>query len=51
MGSKTSPPTMSTIPTTEIIIFETSEDFRKDVSILRPAFDIVSKSEGIRKCV
>ncbi|KAG1761831.1 hypothetical protein EDD22DRAFT_847446 [Suillus occidentalis] len=39
---------MSTIPTTEIIIFETSEDFRKDVSILRPAFDIVSKSEGIR---
>lgn len=42
---------MSTIPTTEIIIFETSEDFRKDVSILRPAFDIVSKSDGFRKPV
>ncbi|KAG2039453.1 hypothetical protein BDR03DRAFT_917282 [Suillus americanus] len=39
---------MSTIPTTEVIIFDTSEEFRKDVSILRPAFDIVSKVDGFR---
>jgi hypothetical protein len=50
-GTKTSPATMSTIPTTEVIIFETSEEFRKDASILRPAFDMVSKSDGFRKCV
>ncbi|KAG1733519.1 hypothetical protein EDB19DRAFT_1830903 [Suillus lakei] len=37
------------IPTTEIIIFETSEEFRNDYSILRPAFDIVSKSDGFQK--
>ncbi|KAG2119398.1 hypothetical protein DEU56DRAFT_836309 [Suillus clintonianus] len=34
------------IPTTEIIIFETSEEFRKDPSILSPGFDIVSKVDG-----
>jgi hypothetical protein len=42
---------MSAIPTTEIIIFETSEKFRNDFSILRPAFDIVSKADGFRKPV
>ncbi|KAG2344192.1 hypothetical protein BDR05DRAFT_932236 [Suillus weaverae] len=42
---------MSTIPTTEILIFDTSEEFRKDVSILRPAFDIVSKADGVHKPV
>ncbi|KAG2119396.1 hypothetical protein DEU56DRAFT_918561 [Suillus clintonianus] len=36
------------IPTTEIIIFDTSEEFRNDPSILRPAFDIVSKADGIQ---
>ncbi|KAG1898875.1 uncharacterized protein F5891DRAFT_1190370 [Suillus fuscotomentosus] len=42
---------MSTIPTTEIIIFETSEKFREDVSCLRPASDIVSKADGVHKPV
>ncbi|KAG1810379.1 uncharacterized protein HD556DRAFT_1302691 [Suillus plorans] len=42
---------MSTIPTTEIIIFETSEKFREDVSFLRPAFDIVLKADGVHKPV
>ncbi|KAG2145710.1 hypothetical protein BD769DRAFT_1660825 [Suillus cothurnatus] len=39
---------MSTIPTTEVVIFDTSEEFRKDVSILRPAFDIISKVDGVQ---
>jgi hypothetical protein len=43
--------TMSTIPTTEVVIFDTSEEFRKDVSILRPAFDIISKVDGVQACV
>ncbi|KAG1744609.1 uncharacterized protein EDB91DRAFT_1123377 [Suillus paluster] len=36
------------IPTTEILIFDTSEAFRKDSSILRPALDIVSKADGVQ---
>ncbi|KAG2145433.1 uncharacterized protein EDB93DRAFT_1150934 [Suillus bovinus] len=40
---------MSTIPTTEILIFDTSEKFRNDVSMLRPAFDIVLKADGAHK--
>ncbi|KAG1869422.1 hypothetical protein DFJ58DRAFT_742499 [Suillus subalutaceus] len=39
---------MSTIPTTEIIILDTSEEFRKDVSIISPAFDAVSKADGFQ---
>ncbi|KAG2064821.1 hypothetical protein BDR04DRAFT_1162142 [Suillus decipiens] len=41
---------MSTIPTTEIGIFDTSEEYRKDVGLcLRPSFDIVSKADGAQK--
>ncbi|KAG0702090.1 hypothetical protein DFH29DRAFT_875384 [Suillus ampliporus] len=36
------------IPTTEIVIFPTSEAFRNDSSILRPVLDIVSKADGIQ---
>ncbi|KAG0694608.1 hypothetical protein DFH29DRAFT_880609 [Suillus ampliporus] len=36
------------IPTTEIIIFPTSEAFRNDSSILRPVLDIVSKADGVQ---
>ncbi|KAG1744611.1 uncharacterized protein EDB91DRAFT_1050713 [Suillus paluster] len=36
------------IPTTELVIFDTTEAFRKDQSIVRPAFDMVSKADGVR---
>ncbi|KAG1807964.1 uncharacterized protein BJ212DRAFT_1534358 [Suillus subaureus] len=42
---------MSTIPTTEVIIFDTSEAFRKDISVLGPAADVVSKVDGVRRPV
>jgi len=38
---------MSTIPTTEVLIFDTSETHRKDVSaIIHPSFDLVYKADG-----
>ncbi|KAG0694607.1 hypothetical protein DFH29DRAFT_312080 [Suillus ampliporus] len=36
------------IPTTEIVIFPTSETFRNDNSILHPAFDIMAKVDGLQ---
>ncbi|KAG2109590.1 uncharacterized protein F5147DRAFT_575608 [Suillus discolor] len=36
------------IPTTELVIFDTTEEVRNDRSILSPAFEIVSKSDGIQ---
>ncbi|KAG1807863.1 uncharacterized protein BJ212DRAFT_1485436 [Suillus subaureus] len=36
------------IPTTELVIFDTTEAIRNDRSILRPAFEMVSKSDGIQ---
>ncbi|KAG2119397.1 hypothetical protein DEU56DRAFT_918562 [Suillus clintonianus] len=36
------------IPTTELVIFNTTEAIRNDSSILRPAFEIVSKSDGVQ---
>ncbi|KAG2039427.1 hypothetical protein BDR03DRAFT_220472 [Suillus americanus] len=36
------------IPTTELVIFDTTEAVRKDRSILKPAFELVSKSSGIQ---
>ncbi|KAG1810098.1 uncharacterized protein HD556DRAFT_1435816 [Suillus plorans] len=37
------------IPTTELVIFDTTEEVRNDCSILSPAFEIISKSDGIQK--
>ncbi|KAG1869457.1 hypothetical protein DFJ58DRAFT_697770 [Suillus subalutaceus] len=36
------------IPTTELVIFDTTEAVRKDRSILKPAFELVSKFNGIQ---
>ncbi|KAG2052588.1 hypothetical protein BDR06DRAFT_957661 [Suillus hirtellus] len=36
------------IPTSELVIFDTTEAIRKDRSILKPAFELVSKSNGIQ---
>ncbi|KAG1898876.1 uncharacterized protein F5891DRAFT_981532 [Suillus fuscotomentosus] len=36
------------IPTSELVIFDTTEAIRKDRSILKPAFELVSKSSGIQ---
>ncbi|KAG2145430.1 uncharacterized protein EDB93DRAFT_1087121 [Suillus bovinus] len=36
------------IPTTELVIFDGTEAVRKDRSILKPAFEIVSKSNGVQ---
>ncbi|KAG2057159.1 hypothetical protein BDR06DRAFT_952293 [Suillus hirtellus] len=36
------------IPTTELVIFDTTEEVCNDCSILSPAFEIVSKSDGIQ---
>ncbi|KAG2145432.1 uncharacterized protein EDB93DRAFT_1087147 [Suillus bovinus] len=35
-------------PTTELVIFDATETVRKDRSILKPAFEIVSKSNGVQ---
>lgn len=36
------------IPTSELVIFDTTEAIRKDRSILKPAFELVLKSNGIQ---
>ncbi|KAG2344191.1 hypothetical protein BDR05DRAFT_199009 [Suillus weaverae] len=36
------------VPTTELVIFDTTEAIRNDRSILRPAFEMVAKSNGIQ---
>ncbi|KAG2125505.1 hypothetical protein DEU56DRAFT_916473 [Suillus clintonianus] len=40
---------MSSIPTTELLVFNTTEEFRKDHSILYPTLDLGLKSDGVRK--
>ena len=34
-------------PTTEILIFETSNEFRDDTKVTIPAFNIVLKADGV----
>lgn len=34
-------------PTTEVLIFESSEAFRNDPRIATPVFDIVLKADGV----
>jgi hypothetical protein len=36
------------VPTTELVIFDTTEAVRNDRSILKPAFEMVAKSNGIQ---
>ncbi|KAG1733522.1 hypothetical protein EDB19DRAFT_1911508 [Suillus lakei] len=36
------------IPTTEVIIFDTSEALRNDHSVLRPALEVISKADGVQ---
>jgi len=44
--------TIMSIPTTEIIIFETAEAHRENITAaIAPVFDIVYKADGCHRCV